>query len=298
MYKNSANQKIVQKEAKMSKCPLCENEKSTPLFTKESKFQQKYTIVKCRRCGSEFIDPMPREEELLQYYDKSYFLTRKDRGYNNYFNSDTKKQIASVFRMNLLDSDFGVIFSKSALSKRSLDIGCAAGYFVEIMQNSNFEAEGIDVSHECTLFAREELKLNVKEGNYLSTSYNNKFGLITLWATIEHLNNPHEFIKKIHQDLEDNGILIISTCRSDSLFKKIHGKKWRYYNVPEHVFYPTVKGLKILLAKYGFNVKQHFTYGSGFAAGGSFFRKIADILAKKCGMGDMIVITAQKEENQ
>lgn len=279
----------------MPHCPVCKNTKNRVLFSKESALGNPYTIVICQRCSTEFISPLPEQEELNRYYEKNYFMNRTDRGYNNYFSDGVRTQVERVFNMNLADLDFDRFEAKLKL-KNSLDIGCAAGYFVNLMKEKGWKARGIDVSQECTGYGSETLGLDIDNGDYLQKKYDHTFQLITLWATIEHLTAPDLFLKKIHNDLDDGGMIILSTCRSDSLFKKIFGKRWRYYNVPEHVFYGTRHSLKLLLENQGFVVEKIFTYGSGFGRGGTLARKTADTLAKKLGLGDMIVISARKKE--
>jgi 2-polyprenyl-3-methyl-5-hydroxy-6-metoxy-1,4-benzoquinol methylase len=276
-------------------CPICFNTNIKHVFTKKSKHEDYFTIYRCRKCKHEFIFPIPEEETLLRYYDAEYFTVRTDRGYNNYFSESTKKQIATVFQMNLDDIGFEKFEATLPPNRRSLDIGSAAGYFVEIMKNRGWEAFGIDVSNECTSFARKNLGLNVVQGDYLKTRYTLPFDLITLWATIEHLPQPELFLKKAREEIYKSGRLIISTCRSDSFFKKIHSKKWRYYNVPEHIHYFSVRSLTLLLRRSGFKIEHYFTYGSGFGKSGTINRKAADSIAKNFKSGDMIVISARPE---
>jgi 2-polyprenyl-3-methyl-5-hydroxy-6-metoxy-1,4-benzoquinol methylase len=279
-------------------CLACNSNQNHYLFTKNSRFDKPFSLHRCTKCGSEFISPLPDENRLKAYYEKSYFTTRTDRGYDNYFSNEIKTEIERVFTMNLNDLGF---FNDSSLREnelQSLDIGCAAGYFVNYMKTLGWSAYGIDVSEICTDFASNRLQLNVVHGDYLEHKYTNKFNLVTMWATIEHLPRPDLFIQKIHEDLDNNGIVYISTCRCDSLFKKVAGKRWRYYNVPEHIHYFTLKGLTTLLEDNGFTVTTSFSYGSGFGKPGSRVRLLADYIAKRCNTGDMLVIGAQKRDEK
>ncbi len=276
-----------------STCPVCESDDIRRKFAKQSKFGNSYTIFKCKNCRHECIYPLPSDEELAQYYDESYFTVRTERGYNNYFSEETKEQINRVSLMNLHDIHFVKFEHTLPPKRRSLDIGCAAGYFVELLQKRGWDAFGIDVSAECTAFAKKELGLPIIQGDYLNTKYSVPFDLITLWATIEHLPRPDLFLAKARGEIYKSGRLYLSTCRSDSLFKRIKKQKWRYYNVPEHIHYFSKRSLSLLLEKSGFAIERYFTYGSGIGPGGSVQRKGADFLAKKMKMGDMIVVSAR-----
>ncbi len=249
-------------------------------------------IYACRRCAHEFIFPLPTGDEVAAYYDESYFTVRTERGYNDYFSEETKKQIIRVFDLNLKDIAFPAFEHTLPPTKRSLDIGCAAGYFVELLKKRGWNATGIDISSECALYAKKNLELDVVCGDYLTTRYPEPFDLITMWATVEHLPRPDLFLKKASTEIFRSGRLYLSTCRSDSAFKKLHGKKWRYYNVPEHIHYFSNSSLSILLESCGFSIDRLFTYGSGLGKGGTPLRRAADILAKRMRLGDMVVVSA------
>lgn len=276
-------------------CIVCDNNEHLQLFQKESDLGEHFTLQKCKKCNMLFINPRPTEKAISKYYESQYFTNRTERGYNNYFSKELKNEIERVFELNLNDLNFFNYESKLNNSKNSLDIGCAAGYFVNYMQNRGWQAEGIDVSDDCIEFAQKKLKLKTVKENYLDMKYKNQFDLISLWATIEHLHYPKETISKIYSDLKPGAYLYISTCRAGGFnFMKLFGSKWRYYNFPEHLFFFSIKNLKKLLKQEGFKIKKVFTYGSGFGKPKSLLRKICDFLAKHFSMGDMMVISAQK----
>ncbi len=274
------------------KCIICGSD-GKDVFSKLSGKGESYKLVECCSCSLEFISPRPDTVEIQSYYESDYFLRRTERGYNNYFSDEVRGEIERVFKMNLSDLGFFEFEETLNKGKRCLDIGCAAGYFVNFMKSRAWDSSGIDVSAECVDFGKR-LGLNMTRGDYLTKKYDGKFDLITLWASIEHLHYPEKFIKKISHELEDSGRLYISTCRTGFGFKTISGKKWRYYNFPEHLFYFSISALKKLLEKNGFKILEYKTYGSGFGKPGSIIRKIADFAAKNFYLGDMMIISAGK----
>jgi len=277
-------------------CILCGSRDSRALFTKPSGEGEPFTLAACRSCGLRFVSPRPTEEEIARYYEAQYFTTRTARGYNNYFSPEIRREIERVIELNLRDTGF-FPFEAELTRRRALDIGCAAGYFVNYLSSRGWDARGIDVSADCVSFARGSLGLNVEQGSYLETSYTEKFQLITLWATIEHLHHPELFLKKISAELEEGGKLYITTCREGGLnFKALHGPGWRFYNFPEHLYFFSFGTLKKLLAQSGFRVVSWHTYGSGTGKAGSVLRRAADFMAKNFYMGDMMLVAAQKEQ--
>jgi 2-polyprenyl-3-methyl-5-hydroxy-6-metoxy-1,4-benzoquinol methylase len=275
-------------------CIVCGLKDFAPQFKKASERGDEFTLVKCTKCGMRFLSSVPDENEIRKYYSKEYFTKRTERGYDNYFSDKVRNEIERVFKLNLADLDFFNFEEHLKGRKNCLDIGCAAGYFVNYMKGRGWNSSGIDVSEDCVAFAGKA-GLDVRPGNYLKINYSKKFHFITLWATIEHLHEPDVVLKKIYKDLDANGILCISTCRADGFnFMKLFGKHWRFYNFPEHIYFFSYSTLKKILEDSGFQIVRYRTYGSNFGKSGSFIRKLADFAAKKLYAGDMMIVSAKK----
>ena len=278
-------------------CIICKSPSHTLKFTKKSRLGESFNLVECNKCKHKFVYPCPDEKSIALYYQSDYFEFRDDRGYDDYFSEKTKSEICRVHHLNLKDLKFKQ-FNDKTKSHNSLDIGCAAGYFVEYMKNLGWNAHGIDLSQNC-IDAGKSHGLDLLCADYLLTEYDRKFNLITMWAVIEHLHHPEKFLKKIYSDLEDNGILYISTCRADGIgFMKFFDSKWRFYNFPEHLNFFSLKNIKKVLKQNGFKVKKTVMYGSGIGSGKSLKKRVADFLAKHFRLGDMMLISAIKNTNR
>ena len=278
-----------------AQCILCGPSRRRTVFTKPSADGEAFTLVRCASCGLHYLSPRPSENEIGRYYQAAYFTRRTDRGYDNYFAPGTRAEIERLFLLNLEDLGFPEYERTLPGSRMALDIGCAAGYFVNMLATRGWKASGIDISESCVSFARDRLNLDVTRGSYLEKRYENKFDLISLWATIEHLHRPDLFLEKIHGDLCDAGRLYLSTCRAGGAsFMRLYGSRWRYYNFPEHLYFFSVGQMKRLLAANGFRLVGCRTYGSGFGRPGSLARRTADFAAKRFGLGDMMVVAAEK----
>lgn len=283
-------------------CNTCGQNRFRPIFTKESPLGESFSIVECNSCGLVQVNPQPNFLDVKKYYDDSYFTQRTERGYDNYYSDKLRAEISRVFQLNLKDLNF-FFWEKERISEltkeaklSSLDIGCAAGYFVAYQKDRGYDAYGIEIADGPVRFARETLKLNIFQENFLDWDQNfqNQFDVITLWATIEHLHSPKETLKKIKSHLKPGGVLILSTCRY-GLLAKLSGLSWRYLNVPEHLYYYSYKGLKNLLLSLGYHKPVSFTYGSGMTTrpGAGFFfklrKRVMDRLVKWFQLGDMMV---------
>ena len=276
-------------------CNTCGSANFRSLFSKKSSLNELYHIVKCRECGLVQVNPQPSPEETARYYHDEYFLNRSDRGYDNYYSEETKREIERVFRMNLEDLGFNEL---KPGNRTSLDIGCAAGYFVNYMKTTGWDACGIEIAEGPGKFARETLGLKVYNDDFLKwdTAVTQRFGLITLWATIEHLHKPQETIAKAVRHLLPGGMLIVTTCRY-GLLARIKGVNWRFLNVPEHLYYYSLSGLIRMAEKQGLQKHKYVTYGSGFTSrkgSGRFYKTakwFADRAVKLFNQGDMMGVS-------
>jgi len=275
-------------------CIICGSHNKKQLFNKASKRGEVFILVKCRNCGLEFVSPRPCPDDIDRYYDETYFTVRSDRGYNGYFSETTRREIERVMELNLRDLGF-FNFEKSLRGeKRVLDIGCAAGYFLGFCERRGWDATGVDISGGCVEFARGS-GLCVYEDDYLEITFSKSFDLITLWASIEHLHYPDRFLAKAREELNAGGRLYISTCRAGGLnFMRLYGKGWRFYNFPEHLFFFSRPAIQKILEQNGFRIVRFATYGSGFGCSGSHARRIADTMAKRLCLGDMMLVAAEK----
>ncbi|TFH39250.1 MAG: class I SAM-dependent methyltransferase [Chrysiogenales bacterium] len=276
------------------RCAICGKEGGNPLFRKGGPDGVVYTLVKCPRCGLRFLSPRPCRDEIGKYYRESYFTERTDRGYDNYFSNATRREIERVIKLDLRDLGFYDFERSLPAEKRVLDIGCAAGYFLMYLHNRGWDVTGVDISPDCVEFARGA-GMPVYEDDYLEIAFARPFNLITLWASIEHMHYPERFLEKAYDELAVGGRLYISTCRAGGAnFMRFYGSGWRYYNFPEHLYFFSRGAMMKLLERRGFRVTGYATYGSGFGAPGSPARKLADVLAKRFRLGDMMLVAAEK----
>ncbi len=274
-------------------CIICDGDRLRPLFRKAARDGELFSLVACPRCGLQFLTPRPAPDEIASYYDDVYFMKRTERGYDNYFSEATRREIERVMEINLRDLGFFDLEKRLPGERRVLDIGCAAGYFLSYLTKRGWKATGVDISASCVEFARGA-GLTVYEDDYLDITFSNRFDIITLWASLEHLHQPGRFLAKAREELSDGGSIYISTCRTGGLFMKISGPNWRFYNFPEHLYFFSRDAMQKILEQNGLRIVRYATYGSGFGKAGSLARRLADAAAKNFQMGDMMLIAAEK----
>ncbi len=282
-------------------CVLCGSERSRRLYIKRSRSREPFAIVRCHECGLEFVNRRPTALALRKYYSLDYFARRDDRGYNDYMSSTQEKEVLRVLAMNLADLGFFAWEQKIRgleFQLHSLDIGAASGLVVSYFQNRGWRAQGVEIAEDLARKGIERYQVDLRIGNFLELDLpESSFHLITLWATIEHLPDPDQFIKKAGFLLRPGGRLILSTCRAGNWnFRKLFGRKWRFYNVPEHLYYFSRGQLDRLVAQNsGMRPITGLTYGSGVRG---LWKRAADWLAKRARLGDMMAVIYEKQDQQ
>lgn len=76
--------------------------------------------------------------------------------------------------------------------------------------------------------------------------------VVTLWHVLEHLEEPGEELRRIHDWLRPGGGLLIGVPNLESLQARLGGERWYHLDVPRHRTHITPRGLHELLRSRGF----------------------------------------------
>lgn len=221
------------------RCPVCEHTFSENVFAVNG-----FNIVQCKSCTTQFVCPMPSEDDLrVHYEDPAYFRGEGHQGYANY--GDMRKALVPHFRRRL-----AAITRYQSTRGRLLDLGCAAGYFLEVAKSDGWQISGVELSNEMALGASRLLGITV--ANSLDTVSERDFDAITLWEVIEHLPDPVVELRKLYDLLRPGGLLMLSTPNVGHWLAVRERELWHAYCPPSHLVYFTRRTLTDLLATVGF----------------------------------------------
>lgn len=246
---------MINKTTELNKitCRIC-NSSNTAFYCKK----EGYNIMRCRDCGCGFLDLNNVLFDPLSFYQTYYNSgPAKDfnRGYDNYFALEKPFKLAFKRRLDKLLS-----YQKFNLENRSLlDIGCGPGFFLDLA-SKYFDVHGVEISRQAAEYAKNKLNLKVVNDSFRSGLFSHsQFDIVTLWDTIEHINNPDELLHEISNILKNNGILAFTTGDFESIISKITRRKWHLLTIPEHLFFFSKHGMRRLLRKHNFEV-THIGY--------------------------------------
>lgn len=222
----------------MQKCGICNDTRIKPLYD---------DLLKCKKCGHVFFSVSLSDEELFKLYEKDYFFGSE---YSNYLAEKKALQRSFKLRLKILEK-----FLEPSRHRRLLDIGCAYGFFLDIAKERFDTAEGIDISEEATRYARKELRLNAVNADFLKYNFDSqKFDVICMWDTVEHMQSPNLYMEKIAALTEKGSLVAITTGNIESLNARIRKRRWRLIHPPTHIHYFSKRTLTKLLGNYGFDV--------------------------------------------
>lgn len=189
-----------------------------------------------------FIDPIPEATQLEETYN---ILG------TNYFTALRKLNIDFV--KNRYERELRIL-SRAGASGRVLDVGCATGSFLVAAQAAGFrDAQGIDIAGPSIEYARQ-IGLGVETGDFTSGMFAaGTFDVLTMWATLEHLPFPGQFVAEAWRVLKPGGILGVSVPNHASVSSRLLGPKYRYVSI-HHLNYFTSKTAGQLLEKNGFQI--------------------------------------------
>jgi len=95
--------------------------------------------------------------------------------------------------------------------KRALDVGCAYGFVVDLLNILRYEAIGVDVSTYAMLRVEGERKnLLVSDASYCPFKALS-FDLITCFEVLEHLQHPMLALRSFKRLLKPQGLLLATT---------------------------------------------------------------------------------------
>lgn len=218
-------------------CILCGGGERRTRFVKLGR-----QFVECRECGLVWIDPMPSQADLDAYYAAAYEGGR----YARFAEAQQIRQLISAHRLKRLRD--------RVRPGRWLDIGCSTGNFVAAAVAEGIEGEGIDISRAAIEIARSR-GLVAHHSAVEDFEVQQPFDTITAFDVLEHLLDPHSFIRRIREWLVPGGSLALTLPDVSSLYPRVlMGRHWFYYWPDEHLFYFDPQTIRRLLAGEGFAV--------------------------------------------
>lgn len=208
-------------------------------FGKDDKF---FTIVKCKKCGLNYLNPIFLENELGQFYGVDFYSGNK-----NYLS-----KIGGLIYL-IKTSSFMKTIGKYKKRGKVLDVGCGLGGLVSSFIKYGYDAYGIEINEDSKQFIEDKLKKKIIFNNLKKTNFKKKsFDIITTTHVLEHVYDLKSFLEEVKNNLKDDGFFYIRVPNSNFFEYKIF-KNYAYnLEVPRHLLFFTRQSLETVLKNAGF----------------------------------------------
>jgi 2-polyprenyl-3-methyl-5-hydroxy-6-metoxy-1,4-benzoquinol methylase len=242
----------------ITKCQVCGSS------DRDLKFEDgPYQVYTCSKCTFVYVTPRLIGQALLDVYNESYWKSDKpkERGYADYAKESALYLKTYQKRMQLVSKWLPP-------AGRILDVGCAAGYFLQIAQQHGHDVHGVELSEAIAQQAIQSLGSDRVFHGFLDDAIaargwpEHSFDLVTIWDVIEHVPEPQALLASIKKLIKPGGKLLLETQNVASRVANRLGKRWHHYKHDEHLYHFNPSTIRRLLNDCGFEV---LTCGSAYA---------------------------------
>ncbi len=197
--------------------------------------------VICKHCGLIWVDPRPPEEQIHNFYAKTY---RRE------YKGAIKPKKKHIYR-DAVGAARRFAFFKDLIREnhKVFDIGAGSGVFVCYLRKLGIDARGVGSDENYAAYARTELDTPVVTGFSREVVHQELPDVVTLNHVLEHMTDPLAELKYIFTTLADNGYLVVETPNAEDFQQ---APRHRYHKAHIYTFNP--KTLIALGLKAGFNV--------------------------------------------
>jgi 2-polyprenyl-3-methyl-5-hydroxy-6-metoxy-1,4-benzoquinol methylase len=260
-------------------CRICGNSTNNKTYIAREMmfgFRDEFEYFQCSKCGCLQIVKAP--DNLSKYYPNKYY------SYSIYSKNSIFKELKFrlngpliKYRLGKLDfigyiiSHFSnnyhwVIKNLMDYNSRVLDIGCGNGKRLFDLNKLGFKhLTGIDPYINQELSNKNGITILKKE----IYDIKDKFDIIMMHHTFEHLENPKSVFKKVYDNLNHNSYFLVCTPVANCFAFRKYGVNWVQLDAPRHLFLHTTTSIKLLAKETGFKVNKIIYDSASFQFTGS-----------------------------
>lgn len=205
-----------------------------------------YEYFECESCELLFATDMPQRAELLVEYEGAAF------------DATTESRFAAQAYLRALRPILGVGVDSV------LDVGCGDGEFLLACRELGItRLQGIEPSTAASSFAREGIGSCIVGGGYEEQSVDEPFDLVTLFQTIEHIDDPLGFFAKAKELVRPQGYVAVACHDYQAPVNRIMGEKSPIFDI-EHLQVFSTTSITRAMEKAGLEVVSVKPYSNTY----------------------------------
>lgn len=218
-------------------CPLCGDSQDRLVFIKTG-----FRFIQCKKCHFVYVNPVINE--------KIRGNTHISEAYNFHYQ---QKEKPSLEKEQGCERVLKEILRLRGKRGRLLDIGCGQGFFLDIARQFGFETYGNEINETAAKRAEDISGSKIIKGKFEDAFFLDEYyDVITLFQTLEHLDNPLFTLQKAYKILKLGGVIVVDVPNIDSFIIKVLKQHHRHFTGKGHINYFTPVTLKEMMKRAGF----------------------------------------------
>ena len=167
-------------------------------------------VIECRDCGLARADRAASPDRIIELYRRHDFRDGSDSDSHHALKNDRRSR---WFDVDPRGPAFRLVYPYLSPGSPVLDIGCASGALLDVLQRKGHECLGVELNPTKAAQTRRLLGIPVVESPFESglEIVDRYFGAILACSVIEYTVRPREFLDEIARLLAPGGIALIVT---------------------------------------------------------------------------------------
>ncbi|MBL7095381.1 class I SAM-dependent methyltransferase [candidate division KSB1 bacterium] len=212
-----------------------------------------FIIASCQICEHTFVKNQIIPSKLEELYTNS----EVDKQFQK------RKEAGDLFKYSILlyAKYLQLLKEKNIQNLMLLDVGAGRGDFIGLCDEiCNYELHAMEFSES----SADYLISIVGKNNFYRTAISNtnfsgkKFGVITMWGVLEHINNPINELIKCKEILDDDGKILILVPNLYSRAFMILGITVPTLNPRSHLQYFSKDSMEFLCNIVGLKIEEYY----------------------------------------
>ena len=235
-------------------CPFCGSDRRETRYEGFGEFK----VVRCPDCGMHYLFPRRPEAAMQAAYRSGEYFAGGECGYADTTYGEQERALRATFRRFMRN------VQKRGLSGGDLlEIGCGYGFLLDEARGFFRSRTGLEMSHEAAAIAATRAD-RVIEGGLQQLPADARFDCIIATHVIEHVYDPRTFVKDMVSRVRPGGNVVLATPNMNSPLRKVMGRRWPSFKIPEHILYFDAAKLTALMTNAGLRNARTLPYPHAF----------------------------------
>lgn len=216
------------------RCPICRG-RDIRRFGERAGFP----LGQCRACSHTFVSRAPTREEIDAIYERYSYEAQHLHALPAFLQPVVAEKVRG--------------FAPFRRTGRLLDVGFGAGAFLLAAKEQSWRTYGIEVSRLAIEQARNNGLGEVVHADFLEAPFERAyFDVIVMSELIEHVPDPHAYVRQAQRLLAPGGLLYLTTPHGRGISGRLLKETWSVCCPPEHLHLFSKRSMRRCLTENGF----------------------------------------------